>query len=334
MKLSNLTLPALAILGSCSAAPMRMEVRSNSSRLVPEALDPIELGAPAGVSEGAPLSAAELEAEAAALSAPRESAYAIEASAAATGRTAPAQSSDASAGPTAEELAKANNPLANMRALNFQNYYVSEISGAPDQTANTLWARYVQPIDRWLLRASLPLSRTPVGPSGSESGLGDLNVFAAYVLSEPTSPVTYGVGPLLVIPTASDDALGSGKWQAGAAAVYFNAASPEIQYGGLVTYQTDFAGDSSRAGTSLMAIQPFCFYQLGDGKYLRSAPIMAFDLENGNYNVPIGVGVGKVIKLSNGNVLNLFIEPQFTILEDGPGQPELQLFFGLNTQFM
>lgn len=333
MKLSNLTLPALAILASCSAAPMRMEVRSNSSRLVPEALDPVELGVPEGVWEGAPLTEAELEAEAAALSAPREAGYALEASTAATARMGSSRDDDSAGGPSAEDLAKANNPLADMRALNFQNYYVSEISGAPDQTANTLWARYVQPIDRWLLRASLPLQRTPTSNLGSESGLGDFNVFAAYVLSEPTSPVTYGVGPLLVIPTASDDALGSGKWQAGAAAVYFNAASPEIQYGGLVTYQTDFAGDSSRSGTSLMAIQPFCFYQLGGGRYVRSAPIMAFDLENGNYNVPIGVGFGKVIKMAGGNLLNLFIEPQFTVLEDGPGQPEFQLFFGVNTQF-
>ncbi|MCA8978823.1 MAG: hypothetical protein KDC14_02260 [Planctomycetes bacterium] len=330
MKLSHLTLPALAILGSCSAAPMRMEVRSNSSRLVPEALDPVELDAPRGVWEGAEFSEEELEAEAAALSAPREASYSAGASAAA----APTASrSEDAAGPSAEDLAKANNPLADMRALNFQNYYVPEISGAPNRTANTLWARYVQPIDRWLLRASLPLNRTPTGATTSESGLGDFNVFAAYVLSEPTSPVTYGVGPLLVIPTASDDALGSGRWQAGAAAVYFNAASPEIQFGGLVTYQTDFAGDSSRSGTSLMAVQPFCFYQLGGGRYVRSAPIMAFDLENGNYNVPIGVGIGKVIKMSGGNVLNLFVEPQFTVLEDGPGQPEFQLFFGLNTQF-
>jgi hypothetical protein len=120
----------------------------------------------------------------------------------------------------------------------------------------------------------------------------------------------------------------------GAAAVYFNAESPEIQYGGLLTYQTHFAGDSSRSDTSLMAVQPFLFYQLGSGKYLRSAPIMTFDLENGNYNVPVGFGIGKVIKMSGGNVLSVFVEPQFSVLEDGPGQPTVQLFIGVNTQFM
>jgi hypothetical protein len=193
---------------------MRMEVRSSSSRLVPEALDPYEVHAAEGSWEGAPLTDEELEAEAAALSAPRsesdELSRTVEASAPAA-PAAPAKQREESAGPSAEELAKANNPLAGMKALNFHNDYISEISGAPDRSANTMWARYVQPIDKWLFRASLPLNRTPNGSGTSESGLGDLNAFAAYVLSEPTSKTTYGVGPLLVIPTASDDLLGSGK---------------------------------------------------------------------------------------------------------------------------
>jgi hypothetical protein len=180
----------------------------------------------------------------------------------------------------------------------------------------------------------MPLNRVPTSPVDSESGFGDFNVFGTYIMSEDNSAVTYGVGPLLVLPTASDDALGSGKWQVGAAAIYFDASSKAVQFGGLVTYQTDFAGPSSRPDTSLFAVQPFLFYQLGEGRYLRSAGIMSFDWETGDYNVPVGFGVGKVFKLENGNVLNIFVEPQFTVLEDGAGQPEFQLFFGVNTQFM
>ena len=32
--------------------------------------------------------------------------------------------------------AQANNPLANMTAFNIQNYYISELSGFEDETAN------------------------------------------------------------------------------------------------------------------------------------------------------------------------------------------------------
>jgi hypothetical protein len=98
-----------------------------------------------------------------------------------------------------------------------------------------------------------------------------------------------------------------------------------------VTYQTNFAGDGN--DTSLAVMQPFLMIQLGKGTYLRSAPLWVFDLENSTYNVPLGLGIGKVVK--NGRtVFNMFIEPQFTILHDGLGQPELQIFAGINMQFL
>ena len=78
--------------------------------------------------------------------------------------------------------------------------------------------------------------------------------------------------------------------------------------------------------------QPFYFFQLGKGLYLRGAPIWVFDLENDTYHVPIGLGIGKVIPTEKG-VYNFFIEPQFTVLDKGPGQPEVQLFMALNMQF-
>jgi hypothetical protein len=231
-----------------------------------------------------------------------------------------------------EDLKQANNPLASVTAFNVQNYYIPELTGLPDETANTAWLRYVTPFGRWLFRASLPISTVPIGGGESESGLGDLNAFAAYITTPPTSTKMFGVGPLLVAPTAGDDALGSDKWQGGAAAVYFNFGSSVIQYGGLVTYQTSFAGDADASDTSVAIIQPLAFWQLGKGTYLRSAPAWVFDLENDTYNVPIGFGIGKVIK-TGGTVFNIFVEPQFTILHDGVGQPALQIFTGLNMQF-
>jgi hypothetical protein len=231
----------------------------------------------------------------------------------------------------AKALANANNPLANMVAFNVQNYYYASLHGT-DDTANTAWVRYAQPFGRWLMRASLPISTVPAGDAQDPvSGIGDFNVFLAYMLSDPSSPKQYGVGPLLAGPTATEDALGADVWQAGAAAVYFDASSNIVQWGGLVTYQTDFAGDGD--DTSLAVLQPFLMIQIGKGTYLRSAALWVFDLENSSYNVPLGFGIGKVVKSGN-TVFNMFIEPQFTILHDGIGQPELQIFAGLNLQFL
>jgi len=239
----------------------------------------------------------------------------------------------AQAQPSEEDLKKANNPLANLTAFNVQNYYVPEIYGLPDDTANTLWLRYVRPFGRWLMRASLPVPSVPTATTAEPlSGLGDFNVFAAYLLKS-TSTTTFGVGPLLVAPTATDDPLGSGKWQGGAAAVLFQAPSPQLQYGALLTWQGSFAGDSDRADTSTLVFQPFSMFQLGKGTYLRSAPIWVFDLENDTYQMPIGLGVGKILKAGS-TVFNLFIEPQYTFLYRGAGQPALQIFTGLNMQFV
>jgi hypothetical protein len=238
-----------------------------------------------------------------------------------------AQESDAEA----KALANANNPLANMVAFNIQNYYYASLYGT-DDTANTAWLRYAQPFGKWLMRASLPIATVPVGTGQDPiSGIGDFNVFFAYLLSDSASPKQYGLGPLLAAPTATDAALGSDVWQAGAAAVYFDASSKAVQWGGLVTYQTDFAGDG--APTSLAVLQPFLMIQLGKGTYLRSAPLWIFNIEKSAYNVPLGFGIGKVVK-SGRTVFNMFVEPQFTILHDGVGQPELQIFAALNMQFL
>jgi hypothetical protein len=241
-------------------------------------------------------------------------------------------SGESASGSEASAAANANNPLADIRAFNLHNYYIPELSGV-DESANTFWARYAQPFGKWLFRGSLPVSRVPTGSDSSTSGLGDLNAFAAYLFDTGDPAVSFGVGPQLTMPTATEDETGTGRWQAGAAMVYFNGKSQRFQWGGLVTWQTDFAGDDDRSGTNLLALQPFYFLQLGKGLYLRGAPIAVFNLENDTYHVPVGLGIGQVIPTES-VVYNVFVEPQFTILDRGAGQPELQLFVGLNMQFL
>ena len=241
-----------------------------------------------------------------------------------------AQEAEEAAAASAE--AQANNPLASFRAFNLQNYYIPELSGDIDTTANSFVLRYAQPFGKWLMRASLPFQRVPTGQTSTASGMGDADVFFAYLFDTGNPARSFGVGPQFVLDTASETETGSGKYQAGLAAVYFDGTSAAFQWGGLLTYRTDVGGDSDRADTSVLAAQPFYFFQLGGGNYLRGAPIWVFDIENDTYHVPIGLGFGKVFK-QGGTVFNTFIEPQFTILDKGPGQPQFQLFMGFNMQF-
>ena len=185
----------------------------------------------------------------------------------------------------------------------------------------------------WLLRASLPINTFPTSPDGDkETAVGDLNLFTAYLIDTGNPAISFGIGPQLTVPTASKDELGSEQWSAGLVNVVFNATSKKFQYGYLLTWQHSFAGDDDRDDVNAGALQPFAFYQLGGGTYLRAAPIWVYNFENDDYSVPIGVGIGQVIRQGK-TVYNVFVEPQFSVADDGPGQPEWQIYFGLNMQF-
>ena len=234
--------------------------------------------------------------------------------------------------------ADANNPLASVTAFNIQNYYIGSFTGLPDDVdGNQFVLRYAQPLQigdtNWLLRASLPYNSFPVGPGASSvNGIGDIDVFLAYQF--PTQPgLSFGIGPQLVAPTASDSRLGADQWQAGIANVFFDGRSPKFQYGYLLIYRGGL-GDTPAGKTrpNLAAFQPFAFYQLGDGWYTGGAPIWTYNFSDDSYNVPLGLRIGKVFQRGN-TTANVFIEPQWSIANSGPGQPEFQIYAAINLQF-
>ncbi len=229
-----------------------------------------------------------------------------------------------------ETLKKANNPMAKIKALNVHNYIVSKVYGAPDASMNQLNVRYSQPLGKFLLRASMPFVVSSVSAAGPTTGLGDFNMFGIYTLPAKNGN-QFGIGPLIVAPTGTHN-LGQGKWQTGVSALAFFAKSHILQVGSLLQWQTSFAGDEDRPDVSLLTPQMFFIWQIGGGTYLRSTGVWSFDLTNGHYNVPLGLGVGKVVKV-NKIVFNIFAEPQFSVLAEGSGQARFQTFVGFNTQF-
>jgi len=238
----------------------------------------------------------------------------------------------------ADAAAQANNPLANMKAFNIHNYYMGELTGSSNQSANQAWMRYAQPFSlgetNWLVRASLPINSFPSPPEGDrETGIGDFNIFAAYLMDVGNPAISFGIGPLLNLPTASKDSLGSEKYSAGLANVLFDASSKKFQYGYLLTWQHSFAGNDDRDTVNVGAFQPFGMMQLGGGTYLRSTGIWFYDFEQDKYSIPIGLGVGQVMKSGN-TVYNLFIEPQYSVFDKGDGIAQWQVFVGFNMQFI
>jgi hypothetical protein len=133
----------------------------------------------------------------------------------------------------------------------------------------------------------------PDQSSGYVTGLGDLTLMDIFILPKQ-GDTTVSIG--VVLPTATGHSLGSGQWQAGAAGVVVAPQNWSL-VGGLVTYQTSFAGQSERPDVNLLTFQPIVNYNLSDGWDLRSSAIWNFNMEHGKSYIPVGFGAGEVIPL-------------------------------------
>jgi len=224
---------------------------------------------------------------------------------------APTPDSVPSADPAQEEAAMvtdlaaaAQNPIANLISLPFQNNTNFGVGPNNDRTQNVLNIQPVVPIplsDDWLLvtRTILPFVAQPdFGSGGTVWGLGDLNP-SFFVVPATQGNLTWGLGPTLVLPTATNRQTGTGKWSAGPAGVAVVNSGPWV-YGGLMSQVWSFAGDGSRPDISQFLMQPFATRNFADGWYLTSSPIITanWNAASGNqWTVPIGGGGGRLFNI-------------------------------------
>ncbi len=207
-----------------------------------------------------------------------------------------------------EEMAKAaQNPVADLISLPFQNN-TNFGFGPDDDIQNVLNIQPVIPFhlsENWNLitRTIVPLINQPevVQGTGDEFGLGDINFTAFFSPKNPTKGIIWGAGPIFTFPTATDEKLGSEKWSLGPSAVALTIQGPWL-FGALINNVWSFAGDDDRDDVNAMLVQPFVNYNLPNGWYLVSSPIITANWEaaSGNtWSVPLGGGVGKIFRIGN-----------------------------------
>ena len=171
-----------------------------------------------------------------------------------------------------------------------------------DETLNIL---NIQPVIPFSLgekltvvtRTIVPVVSKPTVRYNQVWGLGDINP-TFFLVPNTEGPWTVGLGPTMLLPTATDDVLGTGKWSAGPAAVAVYTKGPWVA-GGLVSQIWSFAGDGDRGEVSSFLMQPFLNYNLPGGWYLTSSPIITANWQRNNdqWTVPIGGGVGRIFKI-------------------------------------
>jgi hypothetical protein len=199
----------------------------------------------------------------------------------------------------AQEL---TNPLANIVTLPIQLNIDSGLGALDD---GDKWQANVQPVvpfelnDDWNLitRTIMPVIwQDDVFPgTGSQFGLGDINLTVFFSPRQPTaSGVTWGVGPVFVLPTATDSKLGSKKWSAGPAAVALKMNGPWT-YGVLANHVWSFAGDSDRPDINNTFAQPFVAYTWPSAWTFSVQSETNYNWETKNWSVPVNVAMAKLV---------------------------------------
>lgn len=212
--------------------------------------------------------------------------------------TAKAQDPDA----LAKQL---SNPIASLTSVPLQFNYDDGLGPLDDGDKVYLNVQPVIPVsisERWNLisRTILPVVyQDDVFPGqGSQSGLGDTVqslFFSPKALTE--SGWTWGVGPVFLLPTATDDLLGGEKWGAGPTAVALRQTASGWTYGALFNHIWSFAGDGSRDNINATYLQPFVAKGLGKGKTVSVAFESTYDWEHKQWTVPLNVGYSKVSRI-------------------------------------
>jgi hypothetical protein len=206
---------------------------------------------------------------------------------------------------SSEELAKKlSNPVAALISVPFQLNYDQNIGPAED---GKRWVLNIQPVvpielnQEWNLisRTILPVvSQDDIAPgAGSQTGIGDIVQSLFFSPKAPTSGGwIWGAGPVLLLPTGSDDLLTADKWGAGPTGVVLKQQG-SWTYGALANHIWSFAGDDSRAEISATFLQPFLSYTTPTAWTFTLNTESTYDWKNEQWSVPINGVISKVTKI-------------------------------------
>lgn len=205
----------------------------------------------------------------------------------------------------AAELAKKlANPVAALISVPLQ-YNYDEYGGVNDGAAvNRLNIQPVIPFsisEEWnvITRTIVPLLDQNDFPLDdmNESGLGDIVASQFFSPKKPTERGwIWGAGPVWLLPTASDKALGSEKWGIGPTAVALKQTGPWT-IGFLGNHIWSVAGEDDRADINATFLQPFVSYITKTKTTFGVLTESTYDWESEQWSVPVIAQVAQLFKI-------------------------------------
>lgn len=238
--------------------------------------------------------------------------------------------------PPAEEAAelakKLANPIASLISVPFQNntfYGIGSLKG----TQNVMNFQPVIPfkinenlnlITRYIIPIVTQYNIT--GENATQSGLGDATISAFLSPSKTKNGVTWGVGPALLVPIATNTYLGTGKFGIGPTAVVLKQANG-FTYGALANQIWSVAGASDRTAVSQLFVQPFFTYNWKSGGGIGLVGSITQNWQNNINATTITVPLTGITKFGK-QIIQLALGPQIPI--SGTPKPD----FGWRAQLV
>ena len=133
-----------------------------------------------------------------------------------------------------------------------------------------------------------------------EFGLGNVQYQAFFSPAQP-GKVIWGLGPVLELPTNTDDVLGTDTWSAGPALVVLSMPGNWV-VGALAQNLWDFSKDGDEDDINKFLFQPIINYNLSDGWYLSATTTITanWEADSGEeWTVPLGGGGGRLVRFGD-----------------------------------
>jgi hypothetical protein len=196
------------------------------------------------------------------------------------------------------------NPVASLISVPLQNNFEFGLGPNKDGTRYTLRVQPVIPLsisDEWnlIIRPIIPIiSQNNVIASQSQFGLSDLQIemfFSPKAVGE--SGIIWGLGPVFLFPTGTNQYLSTKKWGMGPSGVILKQ-SGKWTFGLLANQVWSYAGDATRPKINLTYLQPFMAHVWGKGFTVNVSSETSYDWTGKSWTVPLIAGVSQIVPIA------------------------------------